>query len=122
MGTQLVNRINALLAEKGIPKTKFYEDCNISSASFSLWNTGKTSPKMKNLEVIADYLGTTVLYLLGGDEKTAETKKDPAADGRVTDEQLKFALAGDDGLALTDEDMDKIRAFAAFAAQERKKK
>lgn len=51
----------------------------------------------------------------------ADTKKAPSEDG-VTEEQIKFALAGDAGRVLTDEDMEKIRAFAAFTAQERGKK
>ena len=50
----IVNRINSLLAEGGIDKKKFYEDCGITSASYSLWNTGKTKTRMKNLEIIAD--------------------------------------------------------------------
>ena len=62
----IVNRINSLLAERGIDKKKFYEDCGITSASYSLWNTGKTKPRMKNLEIIADYLRVPVSYLLEG--------------------------------------------------------
>ena len=62
----IVNRINSLLAERGIDKKKFYEDCGITSASYSLWNTGKTKQRMKNLEIIADYLHVPVSYLLEG--------------------------------------------------------
>ena len=62
----IVSRINGLLAEKGIAKRNFYQNCGITSASYSLWNTGKTTPRMKNLEVIAEYLGTTTDYLLTG--------------------------------------------------------
>ena len=65
----IVNRINSLLAERGIDKKKFYEDCGITSASYSLWNTGKTKPRMKNLETIADYLRVPVSYLLEGKEQ-----------------------------------------------------
>ena len=70
----IVNRINSLLAERGIDKKKFYEDCGITSASYSLWNTGKTKPRMKNLETIADYLHVPVSYLLEGKEQ----KENPA--------------------------------------------
>lgn len=62
----IVNRINALLAEKGIAKQDFYRDCGITSASYSLWNTGKTTPRKKNLDVIATYLDTSTDYLLTG--------------------------------------------------------
>jgi len=62
----IVARINSLLAEKGIPKQEFYKDCHITSASYSLWNTCKTTPRQKNLETIAEYLNVTVEYLQTG--------------------------------------------------------
>lgn len=79
----IVNRINALLAEKGISKQDFYRNCGITSASYSLWNTGKTSPRMKNLEIIASYLGTTTDYLLTG---LGEKEKAPTLEGEHIDE------------------------------------
>lgn len=63
----IVTRINALLAKKNISKAEFYEKCNLTSASYSNWNTGKTRPKMKNIEKIARFLGVTSEYLLYGD-------------------------------------------------------
>ena len=74
----IVSRINGLLAEKGISKRDFYQDCGITSASYSLWNTGKTTLRMKNLEVIADYLETTTDYLLTG---LGEKEKAPTQEG-----------------------------------------
>lgn len=74
----IVSRINGLLAEKGVSKRDFYQDCGITSASYSLWNTGKTTPRMKNLEVIADYLETTTDYLLTG---LGEKEKAPTQEG-----------------------------------------
>ena len=69
----IVLRINSLLAEKGISKKQFYKDCGITSASFSLWNTGKTFPREKSLQVIAEYLETTTDYLRTGiEEKTPQ--------------------------------------------------
>ena len=86
----IVARINGLLAEKGIPKQKFYEDCGITSASYSLWNKGKTTPRMKNLDTIAQYLGTTTEYLLTGIE---ETKKAPTPESeRNRDRELNPAF------------------------------
>lgn len=83
----IVARINALLAAKGIPKQQFYKDCSITSASYSLWNTGKTNPSMKNLKIIAEYLGVSVADLLpDGDLIPQEgIKKDPIPkDGAVS--------------------------------------
>ena len=71
MKNPVVTRINVLLEEKGISKNQFYKDCQISSAAFSQWNTGKTVPKLKTLERIAEYLETTTAFLLGEKEKPA---------------------------------------------------
>lgn len=73
----IVARINALLAAKGIPKQQFYKDCSITSASYSLWNTGKTNPSMKNLKIIAEYLGVSVADLLPDGDPSTGIKKDP---------------------------------------------
>ena len=116
----IVSRINGLLAEKGIPKRDFYQDCGITSASYSLWNTGKTTPRMKNLEVIADYLETTTDYLLTG---LGEKEKAPTQEGerKISDADIKFALWGD-SRDIDDEDLEDVRRYAAFVAERKKKK
>lgn len=75
----IVARINGILAEKNIKKQEFYEKCKITSASYSLWNTGKTYPRPKKLAQIADFLGTTTEYLqtgLGEKEKPTLENED----------------------------------------------
>ena len=62
----IVARINSILAEKGIKKKDFFDFCDITSATYSQWNTGKTTPRTKNLEVIAKYLGVNIEYLQTG--------------------------------------------------------
>nr|DAJ16473.1 MAG TPA: Repressor protein CI [Siphoviridae sp. ctMq01] len=83
----IVARINALLAAKGIPKQQFYKDCGITSASYSLWNTGKTNPSMKNLKIIAEYLGVSVADLLPDDDPSAGIKKDPIPKDEAEDSE-----------------------------------
>lgn len=58
------DRISALLKEKKISKTKFYSDCEITSAAFSLWNTEKAMPLIQNIEKMADYLNVPIEALL----------------------------------------------------------
>ena len=72
-----------------------------------------------DLETLEDNKADTELALSMAN--MAKTKKAPSEDG-VSEDQIKFALAGDAGCVLTDEDMEKIRAFAVFTAQERGKK
>lgn len=85
----IVARINALLAAKGIPKQQFYKDCSITSASYSLWNTGKTNPSMKNLKIIAEYLGVSVADLLPDGELVPQEgiKKDPIPKDEAEDSE-----------------------------------
>lgn len=100
----IVTRINALLAKKNISKAEFYEKCNLTSASYSNWNTGKTRPKMKNIEKIARFLGVTSEYLLYGDGEEKESAPDPKTKGGS---QAKKALM--DALNdLTDEQCEKL--------------
>ena len=115
----IVSRINGLLAEKGISKRDFYQDCGITSASYSLWNTGKTTPRMKNLEVIANYLETTTDYLLTG---LGEKEKAPTQEGerKVSDDDIKFALWGT--REIDDDVLDRVRQFAKFAQENEKNK
>ena len=85
----IVARINALLAAKGIPKQLFYKDCSITSASYSLWNTGKTNPSMKNLKIIAEYLGVSVADLLPDEDLVPQEgiKKDPIPKDEAEDSE-----------------------------------
>ena len=83
----IVARINSLLAAKGIPKQQFYKDCSITSASYSLWNTGKTNPSMKNLKIIAEYLGVSVADLLPDEDPSTGIKKDPILRDGVEDSE-----------------------------------
>ena len=85
----IVARINALLAAKGIPKQQFYKDCSITSASYSLWNTGKTNPSLKNLKIIAEYLGVSVADLLPDEELVPQEgiKKDPIPKDEAEDSE-----------------------------------
>lgn len=119
----IVSRINGLLAEKGISKRDFYRDCGITSASYSLWNTGKTTPRMKNLEVIANYLETTTDYLLTG---LGEKEKAPTQGGEreIDDRQMKAAFLGGLANGLSDEEIDEYwddaRDYIGFKIQQKK--
>ena len=119
----IVSRINGLLAEKGISKRDFYRDCGITSASYSLWNTGKTTPRMKNLEVIANYLETTTDYLLTG---LGEKEKAPPQEGEreIDDRQMKAAFLGGLANGLSDEEIDEYwddaRDYIGFKIQQKK--
>lgn len=102
----IVARINALLAAKGTPKQQFYKDCGITSASYSLWNTGKTNPSMKNLIIIAEYLGVSVADLMPDEEPSAGIKKDPVPKDEVVGSAKQKLLDALDGLS--DSQIEKL--------------
>ena len=90
------------------------EEMGFKRSVVTAWKNGR-SPRTATLQKIATYFKCSVAELTA-DASSGETKKIPLLDS----ETLKFALAGDDGKLLTEEDMASIRAFALFAAQRRK--
>ena len=116
--SELYKTISALCEQNNISGYKLCKEIKISPSVLTDLKMGrKKSLSADYAERIASYFGVSVSYLLG-----TETTKDPADEGEVSEDAIKFALAGDAGRILTDDDMEKIRAFAAWTAQERSKK
>lgn len=111
----IVTRINALLAKKNISKAEFYEKCNLTSASYSNWNTGKTRPKMKNIEKIARFLGVTSEYLLYGDGAEKESAPDPKTEGVSPTVQELFDFID----TATDAELNELLRYAQFLMSKR---
>ena len=109
----IVTRINTLLAKENISKAEFYEKCNLTSASYSNWNTGKTRPKMKNIERIARFLGVTSEYLLYGDGAEKESAPDPKTEGASEAKKALYDAIDD----LTDEQCRKLLTIVLSAKQ-----
>lgn len=81
-----IAKIDSLLAERGIAKKDFYRDCEITSATYSQWNTGKTKPRIYSLQKIADYLGVpfseiTVPFQENGETDQKEKSPTPEEAG-----------------------------------------
>lgn len=110
----IVTRINTLLAKGNISKAEFYEKCNLTSASYSNWNTGKTRPKMKNIERIARFLGVTSEYLLYGDGAEKESAPDPKTEG-VDDKIVQFIRSA------SAEELTEILRYIDFLESKREK-
>ena len=104
-----------MLAKKNISKAEFYEKCNLTSASYSNWNTGKTRPKMKNIEKIARFLGVTSEYLLYGDGAEKESAPDPKTEGVSPTVQELFDFID----TATDNELDELLRYAQFLMSKR---
>lgn len=63
---QILDRIESQLTKMRKRKYEFYAECGLSSAAYSLWNTGKTTPSPTTLRKIADYLNVSYSWLTTG--------------------------------------------------------
>lgn len=90
----IIDRINLMLAERGMSGAELSRKIGASNSVYSQWNTGTTSPSKKNLVKIAEVLGTSVEYLMGLSEKRENA---PAISGKGQKE--KPAPISEDGLS-----------------------
>ena len=64
-----ISKYEEILKSKKLPKMQFYKDCGITDAAVSQWRKGKTNPAMTTINRISEYLGVSVAYLIGEDQK-----------------------------------------------------
>ena len=58
-------RVEKLVNDKGITFYVLAKELNFTRSLFSDWKSGRAMPKTDKLIKIADYLGTTVNYIIG---------------------------------------------------------
>ena len=99
--------LNLLNARKAIHKTQqeVADYLGISRQAYSNYEAGKREPDFETLLKLGEYFGCSVDYLLGN-------KKDPAPAGKVSDEDIKFALF--DGGPVSDAQYEEVKQFVRF--------
>lgn len=113
-----------LMEEKGVTAYRVAKDTGITQATLSRWKTGKVSPSIETLQVLAEYFGVTIDYLMGNahiDEQTPPktqkaptlNKKDERDIKKKMDEMLELFDSADalmfDGEPLDDETRQLLR-------------
>lgn len=113
-----------LMEEKGVTAYRVAKDTGITQATLSRWKTGKVSPSIETLQVLAEYFGVTIDYLMGNahiDEQTPSktqkaptlNKKDERDIKKKMDEMLEIFDSADalmfDGEPLDDETRQLLR-------------
>lgn len=113
-----------LMEEKGVTAYRVAKDTGITQATLSRWKTGKVSPSIETLQVLAEYFGVTIDYLMGNahiDEQTPPktqkaptlNKKDERDIKKKMDEMLEMFDSADalmfDGEPLDDETRQLLR-------------
>lgn len=113
-----------LMEEKGVTAYRVAKDTGITQATLSRWKTGKVYPSIETLQVLAEYFGVTIDYLMGNahiDEQTPPktqkaptlNKKDERDIKKKMDEMLEIFDSADalmfDGEPLDDETRQLLR-------------
>ena len=98
-GTVFAKNINVILAERGISKSQFYADINITAGAFYQWMNGLANPSPETLQRIADYLGVTPATLTAPKEK-------PTAQGDGLSEKQQDAIKLVQ--SMSDDDLDRM--------------
>ena len=68
----IVDRIRQLSKDKGLSLTVLEQNLGFGNGSIGKWN--KQSPSCARISLVADYLGTSVDYLISGKEKNSSTE------------------------------------------------
>lgn len=63
----LKDRITKLRKSRGLTQQKFAEAIHVTQAAVSQWETGRTTPDVQQLFIIANYFGVTVEELKNED-------------------------------------------------------
>lgn len=73
--SEMIDRLNHLLQTQNISKSKLCDELNLSNNTFYKWSIGQV-PSATTLLKVAQYLNTTIEYLLTGqeEENTVEQK------------------------------------------------
>jgi len=66
----MLERIQALMKERGIKEIDLVRDAKLSNGVFTQWKSGKTKPSLDAIIKIANYFGVTTDYLLLGAPRT----------------------------------------------------
>lgn len=96
-----VDRIFALVSQKGIEQKEFARLVGVSDKTASAWACGRSKSYTKSLSKIAEVLGTTTDYL--------HTGKEPQI-APLPEDQLDAALVAELTTA-TPEEITQVRAF-----------
>lgn len=118
-----VDRIFGLLDKMPIEQQEFAKLVGVSDDTASNWRRRKSASYSKYLSKIAEALGTTVEYLLTGDEKKpAPTPKN--GDELDRDTIMAAFMGGDMDMSPEERDAlwDDVYEYARFKAEQWRKK
>lgn len=97
-----------LCNQKGVSRSRAAADMGLSNSTVTKWKKTGATPSGETLAKIAAYFNVSVDDLI-------RQEKDPAPAGKVTDEDIKFALF--EGAPVTDAQFEEVKRFARYIAE-----
>ena len=115
-----VERILKLIKEKGITEKQFYDDLELGRNKLSQWKQGTTESYRKYINQIAEYLNTSVAYLLCETDDPTPPDKKNRSESNIDPELEKDILELQEiAENLTIEDIKYLIKFAKSLNSER---
>ena len=92
----MYNKLVELMDKHNISAYRLSQETNITQATLSRWKTGKTSPSIDTLQVLAEYFKVPVDYFLNDEEKNYLTDDES---GKVK-EDIKNSSEDDENIII----------------------
>lgn len=102
MGDKFNENLKIARERKGLSQKDIAEGIGVAKSTYSLYESGNREPNVQTIKKIADMLNVSADELLG------------------LDEEPQTIAAHFDGDEYTEEEIDKIKEFAAFVKAQRK--
>lgn len=100
--------LKLLRTEKKMSQQELADALGISKSSINMYERGERQPNFEVLETIADFFNVDIDYLLGRTTKTTKI---------INPNTIAAHFDGDE---YTEEELDRIKEFAAFVRSNRK--
>lgn len=100
--------LKLLRTEKAMSQQDLADALGISKSAINMYERGERQPNFETLESIADYFNVDIDYLLGRTNKTTKI---------INPNTMAAHFDGDE---YTEEELDRIKEFAAFVKSSRK--
>ena len=121
--TMLKDRLYSLRKEIGLNQTELAKRLGVGRTTYAMYEQGRRSPDFDTLSEIADYFDVTTDFLLGRSNSRNMSKQQEETAERyglneLPEEERVFFK---DWEKYSDEEKERIREYAEFIHQQRKK-
>lgn len=116
-------RLKELLIKNNMTYRQLGDELDIKPSAISMWNSGRSLPRIEVIEKIAEYFNISPAYLMGwdpiSDEEIGEVFYNATKDEPKTKQPITIA-AHFNGDEYTEEELEEIKQFAEFVKSKRK--